>query len=97
LIERLTAVPGIGRWTAEMYLMFRLDHGSYPNKIRVESPTQTSRLDPLRSALSNRTLPARRPITRQAAARRKPEAVGPWTESLPLLRLGRSRSTAKGV
>jgi 3-methyladenine DNA glycosylase/8-oxoguanine DNA glycosylase len=24
LIERLTAVRGIGRWTAEMYLMFQL-------------------------------------------------------------------------
>jgi 3-methyladenine DNA glycosylase/8-oxoguanine DNA glycosylase len=60
LIRRLTSVRGIGRWTAEMYLMFQLRRLVLAGRRSRRSPGLRARVEARPTADAERTRPIRR-------------------------------------
>ena len=78
IIQRLTAVRGVGRWTAEMLLIFRLGRRGRPARPR---PRRAPRLPA-------HLRPGRPPSTQDAPRARR--AVGPVPLGRKLVPLGRA-------
>ena len=72
LVERLTAVRGVGRWTVEMLLIFRLGR---PDVLPV---TDLGIRKGFRSAFGMRALPAAVTMIRRAERWRPYRSVASW-------------------